>query len=138
MSAADKHSGSDAISDDDARMQRIMKVVVGVLTLLILAGLGAVFTRIVYLASGGSAKPAVGAPAGVLPQAAADVPPAPGLGAQALPLPAGATIRAIALDGQRLAVHFDAPDGPGIEIVDLTTGRSLGRLKPTPAPAIRP
>ena len=43
--------------------------------------------------------------------------------------PAGATVRNLSLSGNRLAVHYDAPSGGGIAIVDLATGRTVQRIE---------
>jgi hypothetical protein len=98
---------------------RLLKVVVIVLGLFILAGMAAVALRIAYLAS---------------------APPAPTetrrtLENQArLALPAGATVRQIAVSGDRLAVHYDGPAGPGIAVVDVRTGTVVSRIAIVPEP----
>ncbi len=43
-------------------------------------------------------------------------------------LPAGAHIRSVAIQGDRLAIHYDEPAGSGIAIVDLATGRVVSRV----------
>ena len=50
-------------------------------------------------------------------------------GAGALTVPEGSKVTTMALDGNRLAVHFTTADGGEIVIVDLTTGRVLSRIK---------
>jgi hypothetical protein len=99
---------------------RLLKIAVVVMGLLIVAGMAAVALRIVYLAS----RPT--------PQVSSA---RPGLEAQArLALPAGAAIRLMALSGDRLAVHYDAPAGPGIAILDVATGSLVSRIAIVPEP----
>jgi hypothetical protein len=43
-------------------------------------------------------------------------------------LPAGAHIRTVAVQGDRLAIHYDDPAGSGIAIVDLAIGRVVSRV----------
>jgi hypothetical protein len=98
---------------------RLLKVAVVVMGLLIMAGLAAVALRIAYLAG---------------------APPAPSetrrtLETQVrLALPAGASVRQIAVSGDRLAVHYDGPAGPGIAVVDIRTGTVASRIAIVPEP----
>ncbi|MGD9829973.1 MAG: DUF6476 family protein [Hyphomicrobiaceae bacterium] len=64
-------------------------------------------------------------------------PPAPGIAEPAqLSLPSGAEVKSMALTGNRLAVHFVAPSGAGIVILDIASGREVRRVKLAPgAPA---
>ena len=115
-----------AANEQNPALVRALKIAVIGMGILILAGLAAVVWRIVHLSS--SPK---------------DVPPAPALsqpaaarGAAAvltpemiLELPEGAAVRAVTLSANRLAVHYEAPGGAGIAIVDLETGRTLTRIR---------
>jgi hypothetical protein len=49
-----------------------------------------------------------------------------------LPVPAGAAVTAMSLDGNRLAVHLSGPAGPEIAVIDLASGKVVAqvRLKP--------
>ena len=47
-------------------------------------------------------------------------------------LPAGAQVRGLALQGDRLAIHYDTAAGSGIAVVDLATGRTLSRVQLVP------
>jgi hypothetical protein len=49
-----------------------------------------------------------------------------------LPVPAGAAVTAMSLDGNRLAVQLAGPSGPEIAVIDLATGEIVAhvRLKP--------
>jgi hypothetical protein len=80
---------------------------------MIVAGILAIIGRIVYLAGNKSQ------PAPVPIRATAD---------GRVTLPPGATIRTIALDANRLAIHHDGPAGPGIVVVDVATGQPVGRI----------
>ena len=96
-------------------MLRIAVIVMGVVLVL---GFVAVIARIVYLVNRGNETEAV------ISQ--------PIKAAARLALPAGATVRHISLSGQRLAVHYDAPAGAGIVILDLQTGAPLSRVEIVP------
>jgi hypothetical protein len=99
----------------DAGLVRALKILVIVLGVLLILGFFTIVARLVYLA----ARP--GPPGAV---------PAAGLGAKpSLELPAGAHVRAIALSGDRLAVHYEAPVGGGIAVLDIATGRTLARVQ---------
>ncbi|MFA5956303.1 hypothetical protein [Hyphomicrobium sp.] len=109
-------------SDDlmrEQRLQRNLKILVAGLGVLILVGLGAVAVRIIgYSGSGGkgsSSRTVVAPPAG---------------DAVSFELPKGAKILSISLSGDRLAVQHDGPSGPGITILDASTGRRVLDMKP--------
>jgi hypothetical protein len=51
-----------------------------------------------------------------------------------LALPAGAQIRTLALDGNRMSVHYEAPSGTGIALIDLARGVVLTRIQVVPEP----
>ncbi len=107
----------------EAGLQRILKISIVVMGVLIVVGLLTVIGRMIYLASGGRQQ--VSTTAGPVAPAAR------------LPLPDGAVVRTVALSGDRLAVHFDAPGGSGIAILDLATGRALSRVELVPEPPRR-
>jgi hypothetical protein len=100
----------------EQRLQRNLKIVVGVLGALILLGLAAVIVRIGGLATGLRLS-APGVKTTYL---------APTIG---LELPAGAKIVSVSLSGNRLAVHHEGPEGVGIAIVDIETGRRIFDIK---------
>ena len=112
-----------ARSAGDAGLQRMLKVAIVAMGVMVVAGLLTVIGRIVYLASqdGQQASTASGA-----------IAPAARLG-----LPEGASVRSVALSGDRLAVHYDAPGGSGIAILDLASGRALSRVDIVQEPARR-
>jgi Family of unknown function (DUF6476) len=99
------------LSDPQVRALRVAVIVMGGLLVL---GLVALIGRIIYL---------VARPSGQISGQAATIAPE----VQAT-LPAGAHIRAIALQGDRLAIHYDAPAGSGIAIIDLASGRTASRI----------
>lgn len=119
-------------TDDDADVGagnakvRALVFIVVLLGLLILAGLVAVIGRIIYLSSSPPAQRAASeAPASA---AVSDA-------RHRLDLPAGAVVGSIAVDGDRLAVHYEAPGGAGIAIVDLSTGAVVRRVDVVPGGA---
>ena len=106
---------------DDAQMRKLRLAVIGMGAVLLL-GFTTVIGRIVYLLN----RPAVD------PSIVAATSPGPAPSDFRLPLPAGATVRNLSLSGNRLAIHFDGPSGPGIAIVDLATGRAAQRVEIVP------
>jgi hypothetical protein len=54
-------------------------------------------------------------------------------GTLALEIPKGAKVVSISLSGNRLAVHHEGPEGTGITILDLDTGRRVVEVKPIEA-----
>lgn len=64
-----------------------------------------------------------------LPAGGASGEPAQGFEALDIPVPAGAAVRAVAIDGDRLAVTLDG--APEIVIVDIGRGQVVGRIRLT-------
>jgi hypothetical protein len=102
---------------------RWLQIAIVVMGIMIVLGILGVVARMFYLASNRASQP-VRSVAGT-GAAVAD--------ARVL-LPAGATVKSIALDGDRLVLHFDAPTGAGITIVDVGSGRVVSRLRLEPEP----
>ncbi len=102
----------------DDRQVRLLRIAVIVMGVVLVCGLIAVIARIGYLATRSSPGTAYSSGA-VTPQMTAA-------------LPAGASIRMMALSGDRLALHYDAPSGTGIAVLDLATGRTLSRITIVP------
>ena len=98
----------------DVQMRRLKLAVIGMGLILIL-GFALVIGRVVYLLNRTDA-----------PTASA---PSKSLADSSLMLPAGAVVRHVALSGNRLAVHYDAPAGAAIAIVDIASGSVVHRLK---------
>jgi hypothetical protein len=107
--------GNVNLSDPQVRTLRIAVIVMSV---LIVMGLVAVIGRIVYLMARPSGQ--IAAPSSHL---------APEVTAT---LPAGAHIRSVALQGERLAIHYETVGGSGIAVVDLASGRTLSRVQLVP------
>ncbi len=102
-------------STPETALARGLKVVVVGLGVLLVVGFAVVVARIIYLAS--------------RPGAQSDRPAAMDW---RLELPADASIRSLAFSGDRLAVHYDSPRGPGIAIIDVASGRTLARVRVAP------
>lgn len=91
------------------RQFRGLKVAVILMAVILIVGFGVVVGRIVYLFQRPSASVATTAQ----PVERAE---------RNLTLPVGAIVRHVSVAGDRLAVHYDAPSGAGIRVLDLTTG----------------
>jgi hypothetical protein len=103
----------------EQRLQRNLKIVVAVLSAFILLGLGAVAVRVIGLASRTSGSN----------QSSQIITVSPGA-TLSLEIPKGARIVSVSLSGNRLAVYYEGQDGPGIEILDIETGRRVLDVKP--------
>lgn len=105
------------------RQVRFLKIAVIVMGVLLVGGFAFVLAAIVYQASH---------PAQELGVTSATS--NPGLGARSfdLPVPLGAGVAGLALDGNRLAVHLDGPSGPEIAIIDLASGKIVAHVKLKP------
>jgi hypothetical protein len=117
-------SGASAPLPNPA-LVRALKFVVVALALLIFVGVGAVISRIIYLAREPAAQHAI------LGRAAETGGPAP---EAMLDLPAGAVVKSVSLSGDRLAVLYEVAGESAIAVVDLENGRTLARLR-TRSPA---
>ena len=103
-----------------SRVQSILKFVVVALGVLLLAGLATVIGRIIYLASAPPAQPVASSTVG---------------SSQTLQLPPGSEVRSISLSGDRIAVYYEMPEGSGIAVLDLATGRKTSHVSIMAAPA---
>jgi hypothetical protein len=101
------------------RQVRVLKVAVIVMGLLLVGGFAFVLAAIVYQASRGGQDGAVAAapPGGV---------------AGELGIPKDASVTALSLDGDRLALHLNSAAGAEIAVIDLRTGQMLARIKLKP------
>jgi hypothetical protein len=91
------------------RLLRIAVIVMGVILLL---GFATVIGRIVYLLNAApKPPPAASSTASEISASVATSAP--------IELPRGAIIRHVAISGNRLAIHYEAPSGAGIRIFDL-------------------
>ena len=107
---------------DDDQMRRLKRAVIGMGVVLLL-GFALVIGRIVYLLNRTSVDTAI----------ASSTSPATTPADLKLALPAGAIVRNLSLSGNRLAVHYDAPSGGGIAVVDLATGKTTQKIELAPA-----
>jgi hypothetical protein len=107
--------GNVNLSDPQVRALRIAVIVMGV---LIVMGLVAVIGRIIYL---------MARPSGQITSHSGRLTPE-----IAAPLPAGAHIKSVTLQGDRLAIHYEAAAGAGIVVIDLASGKTLSRVRAVP------
>lgn len=130
MMADDRARGAAATASPrppaSRRTVEILRAIVIGLGLLLVIAFLILVGRLLYLAFATPAQ----APAPASPPRPAATRTAPEV---ALALPAGASIKAVSLSGDRLAVHYTSPTGDGILIVDAATGEVVGRLKAAPA-----
>jgi hypothetical protein len=101
------------------RQVRVLKVTVITMGLLLVGGFAFVLAVIVYQASrvgqdGAAAGPAVN-----------------GLETE-LPIAKDATVGALSLDGDRLAIHLNSAAGPEIAVIDLKTRKVVARIRLNP------
>ncbi|MEZ5899897.1 MAG: hypothetical protein R3D51_10430 [Hyphomicrobiaceae bacterium] len=111
---ANSAAADDAALMREMRLQRNLKIIIAVMTLFIVAGLGAIVARIVS-----------GASKHVAPAATISRPGVSAGPSITLELPQGAKIVSVSLSGNRLAVHHEGPRGSGITILDLETGARI-------------
>jgi hypothetical protein len=121
--AASQQSASEPMRSAQAphaRTQTILKFVVVALGVVMVAGLALVIGRIIYLASAPPAQPAASSTVS---------------STQTLQLPHGSEVRSISLSGNQMAVHYEMPEGSGIAILDLATGRETTHVSIVFVPA---
>jgi hypothetical protein len=101
------------------RQVRVLKIAVIVMGILLVGGFAFVLAAIVYQASkGGQSSAGLGAVTGGT--------------AGELPIAKDATITGMSLDGDRLALHLQSSTGAEIVVIDVTTGKTLSRVKLKP------
>jgi Ca2+/H+ antiporter len=102
------------------RQVRALKIAVIVMGILLVGGFAVVVAGIMYQASQlGDKKAQTPAPAAaVLPGAQME-----------LVIPSGATVTAMALDGDRLALHLKSSTGPEVLVIDVPTGKVISRIR---------
>ena len=101
---------------------RALKIAIVVMAILIVLGLVGVIARIMYLAS---TKPTARPVASQATPSAVEA---------RIPVPAGAVVKSMTLDGDRMALHFESPTGAGITIVDVASGKVVSRWHLVPEP----
>ena len=101
------------------RQVRVLKIAVIVMGVLLVGGFAFVLAAIVYQASrGGQAGPVQAAPVG-------------GVETE-LRVGKDASVTALSLDGDRLALHLNSAAGPEITVIDLKTGKIVARIRLKP------
>ena len=100
------------------RQVRVLKLAVIVMGILLVGGFAFVLAAIVYQAFKGEQN---GPSSGIEPPVAAE-----------LHIPKDAAVSALALDGDRLALHLNSVEGPEIVVIDLATGKTLARIRLKP------
>ncbi len=121
--AASQQSASEPMRSAQAphaRTQTILKFVVVALGVVMVGGLALVIGRIIYLASAPPAQPVASSTVS---------------SNQTLQLPHGAEVRSISLSGNQMAVHCEMPEGSGIAVLDLATGRQATHVSIVSVPA---
>lgn len=103
------------------RQVRVLKIAVIVMGLLLVGGFAFVLAAIVYQASRG------GQDATIAPATA----PMGGVETELL-VGKDASVTALSLDGDRLALHLNSAAGPEIAVFDLKTGKIIARIKLKP------
>ena len=101
------------------RQVRVLKIAVIVMGLLLVGGFAFVLAAIVYQASRGGQDGGVSA---ALPSSVE----------AELSIAKDASVTALSLDGDRLALHLNSAAGPEIAVVDLRTGKIVARIKLKP------
>ncbi len=101
---------------------KALKAIVAILGVLIVAALLTIVARVIYLSAVKESVPAT----------------APGISALApqhqLALPAGASVKNMSLQNNRLLVYYESPAGTGAAILDLSTGKMLSTIAITANP----
>ncbi len=106
------------------RQVRALKLAVVVMGILLVGGFALVLGTIVYQASRGGQKPGNAEAVGEGSQGS----PA----RSELPIPKDASLTALALDGDRLALHLKSAAGSEVAVIDVRTGKVLARIKLKP------
>jgi len=99
------------------RQVRVLKVAVIVLGILLVGGFAFVLAAIVYQASKGGQSGAATSAEATFAE---------------LHIPKDATVSSVALDGDRLALHLKSSAGSEIVVIELSTGKTLARIRLAP------
>ena len=117
----------------DPPQLRVLRLAVIAMGLALVLGTALVISRIIYLSTQllpvATPVPAASPPIETVPAAPAQSV----VGEARLSLPPGAKVRSQAISGHLLSVHYEAPGGDGIAIMDLSTGRQLSLVRLEPA-----
>ena len=114
---------------DWAQNISLLKALVGLMTALIVAGL------ILFIVGIARTTTELTAPAGAAMETPAAPMTAASFGDVRIAIPEGARLVAFEAAGSRLLLHLETPEGrQSILVVDLESGRRLGRLELEPGP----
>lgn len=117
---ADEQSGADPVPDSFTPAQiRLLRFAVIGMGVIIVFALIAIMARIFYLATGRTSSSHSTSIAAIAAESR-------------IALPAGASVRSIAIAGDRLAVHYEGPAGTGIAVLNLATGEAATRINIVP------
>lgn len=99
---------------------KIAAVVMGVMIIVGIAVIGVTIAKRLSGSDDGAGQPVAGEPAATAPRAMGDM---------TIPVPSGARVIAMELEGRRLAVRLALADGrTAVLLLDVDTGNSLGLL----------
>jgi len=101
---------------------KALKITIAVMSFMIVAALVAILARVVYLASTKKSVPSTS----VSHASSSELVPA-----ATLALPSGADIKSMSLHGNRLLVYYSDNNGHAAAILDLTTGKTMTKVKLT-------
>jgi hypothetical protein len=110
----------------DTQIKRL-KIAIAIMSALMIVGIITLIVRVIYLASGRSEQAGRAEPAG---SALTSTAVGGALMAEIkLALPAGASLKATSLSGNRLVAHYASPKGEGVVIVDLSSGKVMSHVR---------
>lgn len=112
-------SAEDEALMRDRRLQRNLKILIGVMTAMIFAGLAAIFIHIV---SGSGAKsPATQTASRAVPLGSGET--------VSVDVPADSKVVGMTLDGNRLAIEHHSTSGVTISIIDVESGERIRDIR---------
>ena len=114
------------------RQVRVLKIAVIAMGVLLVAGFAFVLAAIVYQASRLGKPTATGAGTAPVDATVSQPMALPDGLVSELPIPLGAEVTTLALDGDRLAVHLKSQGAAEIAVIDLATGKVVARVKLKP------
>lgn len=103
---------------------KVLKIAIGVMSLMIVVALIAIAGRVIYLASSkrsASVPPPVATIGKFAPNASLELPP-------------GATVKRMSIHANHLLVHYEGPDGAAAAVIDLASGATVSRIAITSGP----
>lgn len=122
-SPAEPLSPEDEALMRDRRLQRNLKILIGIMTAMIFAGLAAIFIHIV--SGSGSKRTATQTVSRAVPLGSGET--------VSVDVPAGSKIVSMTLDGDRLAIEHHSASGVTISIIDIASGERIRDVRLTGA-----